>query len=330
MRSQRLEHALSTSALALPTNGRIAVFRPRAGDDLSALPRDRVQVATGFRPDFDWFAAAGLDVRRLPEGAFATALVCLPRSRAHARDLIARAAALVGPAGQVWVDGQKTDGAESLFRELRDAGLAPTVPVAKAHGKLFGFRPAADLSAWIARPTRNADGFLTLPGVFSADAADAGSAQLAGALPDSLPATVADLGASWGYLSRAALRREGVRELHLVEAEADALDCARRNVEDPRARFHWADATRFTPERRFDAVLCNPPFHTGRRADPQLGLDFLRAAAAMLMPSGTLWLVANRHLPYVSPLAELFRSVEEIGGDSRFRLIRASYPQRKT
>jgi 16S rRNA (guanine1207-N2)-methyltransferase len=47
-----------------------------------------------------------------------------------------------------------------------------------------------------------------------------------------------------------------------------------------------------------------------------------------LLPGGTLWLVANRHLPYDRILTPLFRTVEEIGGDAVFRLFRAAHPIR--
>ncbi len=59
MRSVRLTYALESAAFALPDHGRILVLRPRAGDDLSALPKDRVLVVTGFKPDHDHFAAQG-------------------------------------------------------------------------------------------------------------------------------------------------------------------------------------------------------------------------------------------------------------------------------
>ena len=52
MRSARLSLALETGALELPARGSIAVYRPRVGDDLSALPRDRVVVLTGFKPRY--------------------------------------------------------------------------------------------------------------------------------------------------------------------------------------------------------------------------------------------------------------------------------------
>ena len=326
MRYARLSLALETGAFALPDAGQIAVFRPRAGDDLSALPKDRVQIISGFKPDVDHFAKLGFAVVTTPTPAVA-ALVCLPRAKAEARALLAAAVAVVPAGAMVIVDGQKTDGVDAIYKDLR-ARVAVTEAVAKAHGKIFAF-PAAPLPEdWVAKPAM-VEGFTTAPGVFSADGVDRGSALLAAALPAKLPSRVVDLGAGWGYLSHHILQRDVVKELHLVEAEAAALDCARLNVTDARAQFHWADATLWQVPHLAGAVVCNPPFHTGREADPMLGVAFLRAAAKMLAPDGTLWLVANRHLPYDLPLRALFREIEEVGGDTAFRVIRAAYPDRR-
>jgi 16S rRNA (guanine1207-N2)-methyltransferase len=172
------------------------------------------------------------------------------------------------------------------------------------------------------------DGLRTVPGVFSADGPDPASVLLAAALPDRLPATAADLGAGWGYLSRAILSRSGVATLHLVEADLAALDCARANLPDPRAVFHWADATRWRPPAPLGAVVMNPPFHSGRTADPSLGVAFLHAAHASLAPEGCLWMVANRHLPYDATLGALFHEVEDRGGTAAFRLTQARRPRR--
>ena len=71
----------------------------------------------------------------------------------------------------------------------------------------------------------------------------------------------------------------------------------------------------------------NPPFHAGRRADPEIGRAFIAAAARMLKPAGTLWLVANRHLPYEISLKDRFRDVAEIAGTSKFKVLQAVRPQ---
>lgn len=327
MRSARLEMALKTGAMLLPVSGTIAVIRPRLGDDLSALPKDRVQVITGFRPDYDHFENQGWSMAQAPSGAYAAALVCLPRAKADARALLAEAAVHVLPGGTIAVDGQKTDGVDSVYKDLR-ALVAVSDALAKAHGKIFSFKSGPELAQWAGGPREVSDGFVTQAGVFSADGPDRGSVLLAAALPAKLAARVVDLGAGWGFLARAVLARDGVTSLDLVEADAAALSCARLNITDPRAAFHWADATGFRPAQPVGAVVCNPPFHTSRDADPALGVSFLVAAQRMLSGSGVLYLVANRHLPYDRVLATLFRDVDQIGGDAAFKLTRASLPIR--
>jgi 16S rRNA (guanine1207-N2)-methyltransferase len=199
--------------------------------------------------------------------------------------------------------------------------------LSKAHGKLATFPAGKVLTDWQARPAM-VEGFQILPGTFSADGPDRGSMLLASALPAKLSGKVADLGAGWGYLAAAILSHTGVKRLDLVEAEADALDCAKANITDPRARFHWADATLWRPDTLLDAVVMNPPFHTGREADPKLGEAFIRAARRMLAPDGSLWMVANRHLPYDGVLTDCFLEHKEVSGDGIFRVIHATKPRR--
>ncbi len=298
MTNSRLSLALSSGALDLP-EGPVAVFGPPPGYDLSALPPARLTLVSHDAVATAHWQAAGHDTTRAPQGRFAAALVVLPRARAAQKALISEAAAL---APLVLVDGQKTDGIDATLKAVKR--LVPLAgSLSKAHGKLFWIE-GARFPDWTARP-REVDGFITRPGVFSADAPDKGSRALVEALP-ALSGRVADLGAGWGFLARHIRSSGAVTELHLIETDAIALDCARENLSDPRARFHWADATRWHPPARFDAVVSNPPFHTGRAGDPGLGRAFIAAAARMLAPSGSFWMVANRHLPYEAALGTAF------------------------
>lgn len=325
MSAPRLELALDEGGLRLPDAGRIAVFGPRAGDDLARLPKDRVVVVTGFAPDFDAFTAAGYECAAVAEGDFAAALVVLPRAKRLAQALVAKAVAV--SAGVVIVDGTKTDGVDSILKAVRKR-VSVAGPINKAHGKLFWFEGGA-FSDWAAGPPQVLDGgWRTAPGVFSADGVDPASELMAGLLPGTLAGRVADLGAGWGYLSARVLERDGVKSIDLVEAERAALDCARLNVTDPRARFHWADATLWKPEALVDHVVTNPPFHQSRAADPGIGQGFIHAARAMLRPGGRLWLVANRHLPYEDTIRAAFGAVEDIGGDNRFKVLAATLSAR--
>ncbi|MBY6137620.1 methyltransferase [Nocardioides marinus] len=325
--SLRLSLAVETGGFAVPSEGRIAVFHPRTDHDLSPLPKDRLQVIQPLRPDHEHFAAQGYDCtpQADPQAPFAAAVVFLPRAKALARMLVAQAVAATD--GPVLIDGAKTDGVDSLLKALRQRGT-PSDPISKAHGKVFWIDGSLDLSDWLPAAEQKVDGFVTAPGVFSADGIDPASALLAAALPQKLGRCVADLGAGWGYLSAQVLKREGVEELHLAEADYHALACARQNLTDARAQFHWVDVRGWTPPTTVNTVVMNPPFHTGRAAEPSLGQAFIAAAASMLAANGSLWMVANRHLPYEAVLGERFAHVREEGGDNRFKILTASKPRR--
>lgn len=321
--------ALRCGALEQPL-GEIGIFAPQVGDDLSALGRDNCSVFTAFKPDFDHFARLGYRVfAAVPDmPPYKTAVVCLPRAKAAARDLLAQASARLPAGGRLVVDGQKTDGIEAMLRDLGQLGLRFGEIISKSHGKLAVSVSPPHLQQWAAQTQRVAGDFITHAGVFSADGPDRASVMLADMLPAKLPARVADFGAGWGYLARAILSRAGVQSLDLIEADAVALACARQNITDARAAFHWADVTQHRPALPWDMVVTNPPFHTQRSPDASLGLGFITAAHAKLAGHGQLWLVANRQLPYTAPLRTLFREVEELGNDPTFRLIRAAFPVR--
>lgn len=323
MSQTRLNTALDGGALALP-EGPVAVIRPSAGYDLDGLPRAGLTVVHSFKPDIDHWQRAGLATAQdIP--AVTAAIVVVPRSKTLARGLIAAAC---DKAQIVVVDGQKTDGIDSLFRDCK-ARLGDIESVAKAHGRLFWFAASGDFADWrIGAPQPGPEGFVTTPGVYAESAVDSGSALLAAALPRKLPRRMADFGAGWGYLSAAVLANPDVTSLDLIEAEGLALDCARLNITDPRARFVWEDVTSYRADTPYDGIVMNPPFHAGRAADPDIGRAFIAAAARNLTAGGQLWMVANRHLPYEAALTAHFRNVAEFGGDRAFKLIHATRPKR--
>jgi 16S rRNA (guanine1207-N2)-methyltransferase len=142
--------------------------------------------------------------------------------------------------------------------------------------------------------------YLARAGVFSSDRIDPGSQLLIDHLPVDLKGRAADLGAGWGFLSKEAMQRcRNLTRIDLFENDSRALDCARLNLEglDREVGFHWHDVTAGLPGK-YDIILTNPPFHSGRTTDIELGRTFIRTATASLNHGGKLFLVANRQLPY--------------------------------
>lgn len=326
MARSRLSNAIDTGLVQLPDHGDIAVFRPTAAADLSALPGDRLEIIQGFYPDHQAFLARGFRVAVVADGTYSAAVVFLPRSKSEAHGLIVRALAVTG-GGPVVVDGQKTDAIDSILKDCRAHGGDVSGVYAKTHGKVFTLS-GGDFSDWaILEPARNGCGFITQAGVFSAAGVDRGSAVLADALPADIAGKIADFGAGWGYLSHRILTSKKVTECHLFEAEHCALDCARQNIVDARAQFHWADVRDFRAGVAFDHIVMNPPFHTSRAPNPELGRAFITAATRHLSRRGVVWLVANRHLPYEQHLADTFKEVAEVAGGASYKVFRASVPR---
>jgi 16S rRNA (guanine1207-N2)-methyltransferase len=256
------------------------------------------------------FAAESLDgfVMLAPPGAV---------ERRHALALALRA---LKPGAALLAMAPKDKGGARLKRELETLGCE-VVETAKRHHRICSVvRPPTlpGLEAVIAEGAPRlhpALGLWTQPGVFSWDRIDPGTALLLQHLPP-LSGRGADLGAGLGVLAHAILASPQVSALTLVEIDRRAVEAARRNVDDARASFLWADVRR-AGLSGLDFVVMNPPFHDGGREDRALGQAFIETAAEVLRKGGTCWLVANRHLPYEAVLAERFarvRPVAEAGG----------------
>ena len=184
-------------------------------------------------------------------------------------------------------------------------------------------------------------GFTVQAGIFSSDHIDPGSQLLADHLPAHLHGNVADLGAGWGFLSDALLKRcPRIESLDLFEADSRALACARRNLahhlpqsvqpssptcyaqDEPRIHFHWHDVTIGLPGT-YDAIVMNPPFHTAQATDVDLGRAFLRVASTSLRRGGKLLLVANRQLPYEAALEASGLAWRKITEDKIYKILSA-------
>jgi 16S rRNA (guanine1207-N2)-methyltransferase len=330
MTPDRWTLALEAGELTLPA-GPVLVLRAHGDADYAAL--GHVLCVQGFAPDHDRLAARGLPVAvEPPEGeSYAAALVQIVKAKAGTLASIAEALLALQPGGILMVDGQKEEGIESILKTLRSVIPVDGV-LSKAHGKIFWLTrprtlPEAVLT-WMPEPTETEEGYLTVPGGFSADGPDRGSELLVALVPE-LKGRVADLGAGWGYIAGELLsEQEGIDILDLVEADHAMLETAAANIDDPRARFHWADVARFQPDAFYDAIVANPPFHTGRRADPALGRAFIAAAARMLSPRGRFFMVANRHLPYEDALKAAFGTGRLLGELEGYKIYEAAKPKR--
>ena len=112
-RSEFMKHSRLYTALddGLALSGTLHILRPPAGFDLAGLTD--VSVEATYYPDHQYWQAMNL----IGDGANrAATLVVLPRSKTLARAMIIAA---IKAGGLVIVDGQKTDGVESIYKDIR-------------------------------------------------------------------------------------------------------------------------------------------------------------------------------------------------------------------
>ena len=314
--ARALAHAFDTGTLA----ARRAFFL-RAEDP----PFAEIDAEQSFRPAFLRLKQA---VPRLESGGHSLGLVLLTKHKEENFANIARGWALLAPGGTLACAGANDDGAASLEKHVGKA-FGGVDTLSKFHSRVFWFakgdRTPPDYWQKLATLQPLGDGsWRSQPGVFSWDHVDDGSALLAAHLPNDLAGLVADFGCGWGFLTRHVLATcLSVAAIHGIDAEHRAVEASRANVTDPRATFHWLDLINEAAPATYDAIVCNPPFHAGRAAEPSLGQGFIAVAARALKPGGRFYMVANRGLPYEPLLKAHFTSFETLADNNKFRVTRA-------
>lgn len=271
-------------------------------------PPELASVAPTAR-QFSPLRPGSADLETVAPGSLAGLTVLAPPGTRERRYVLALSLRALRPGGRLLALAPKDKGGSRLGAELKAFGCE-VIEAGRRHHRICETRRPETLEGLAAAIEEGAPRLApglgwTQPGVFSWDRLDPGTALLIDKLPD-LAGAGADLGCGVGVLARHVLRAPAVTRLDLVDIDRRAIACARRNVEDPRATFHWADVRGFAGDAKLDFVVMNPPFHDGGAEDRALGQAFIAAAAGLLKPGGACWLVANRHLPYEAVLAERF------------------------
>lgn len=266
------------------------------------------------------------DLAAVADGSLDSAVVLAPAGTLERGFVLAQALRALRPGGVLTAFAPRDRGGARLRKELAAFGVEPAETARKHHRFCRVVRPATltGVDGAIAAGAPRivpALGMWSQPGVFSWDRLDPGSALLLRTIPP-MTGAGADLGCGVGVLSGRVLASQAVAQLAGVELDRRAVECAKRNLSDPRMRLLWADVRR-AELTGLDFVVTNPPFHDAGAEDRELGAAFIAAAAAMLRKGGTCWLVANRHLPYEAPLRAAFQRVDVRAEADGFKVFEA-------
>lgn len=200
-----------------------------------------------------------------------------------------------------------------LLTSTLDPALAPVQP---------------DLETLYALPATDFQ-LLNRPGVFSRDKLDNGTRALLSSLPTGQEGgCIVDLGCGNGALGIMAAQLNPEAQLVFVDESHAAIACARHNFTEAfptrAAEFIVGDGLTGMADGSADLILCNPPFHQQQAVGDEMAKRLFEQSHRVLSSSGSLMVVGNRHLGYHVKLRTWFDKVEQLSGNPKFVVLKAS------
>jgi 16S rRNA (guanine1207-N2)-methyltransferase len=221
--------------------------------------------------------------------------------------------------GRFYIEGAKDRGILSLGKRVQDLfGNLETCEISKGHRVICAVK-GAHLQSEI-EPLRQA--------AFARGKLDEGTELLLAHLDVHVTDIALDLGCGAGFIGAFIAERASKGQVTLLDASLASVSAAQTLLEErglsAHTRVRASDGAQAVRGERFDLIATNPPFHIGGIQTTAVAERFIREAATLLRPRGRFYLVANRFLKYEPTLRASFSQVEEIAGNGRFKVLRAS------
>jgi 16S rRNA (guanine1207-N2)-methyltransferase len=293
---------------------------------LSALAEvDGLELSDSVYPDPKTLAPASV------------ALLDIPKGREVARAYLWTAAQVLRPDGRLYIAGSNALGAKSVIKDAEDVfGDVPVLGFKSSRRIALATRrdglPSSaewfDEVPWQPqmRGFRRPEGtytIVTMPGVFSWDHLDDGTALLLDHLDVEPNSDVLDIGCGYGIIGLVAARA-GAR-VTMVDDDLLAVRCAKASIQvndlDSGCRALASDLTAEVRDQQFDLVVSNPPFHQGVDVTTGIATQMIHEVPDVLRPGGRLRLVANRFLPYHREMRAVFGNVTTIAETGRYVVL---------
>ena len=284
--------------------------------------------------------AAYVDQHAFTRGAD-QAVLYVPKEKSLCRMLFDNLAALMPTGATLYLVGANKGGIKSVIKQL-PAGFDAARKVASGnHCVLFATTrtatPATEfsLSTYLTSysvPAQPDLKVFNLPGVFSEQRLDAGTALLLDYIAEHSPGVsgdALDFACGSGVIGAFLRARGGVSSVLATDVSAFALYAAQTTLHAQQLPTPYevraSDGLKAVSEK-FDWVITNPPFHSGQRTDYDIARAFINDVSKRLKPGGRLLIVANSFLGYNALLSERFRQVSEPVNNGRFKILQAHSP----
>ena len=181
--------------------------------------------------------------------------------------------------------------------------------------------------------TQSISPWTVYPGLFAGGGLDVMTSALLDVLPDPpCGARIMDACCGSGVIAAVLAVAFPSASLHLLDADAVALDAARTNVPSAKRVMLasvWPDTATAFPRRhaegkgpkKYDWIVSNPPVHRGQPDCFDVVVELVRGARERLRRRGVLWIVAQEQVPVGCIMAKhgRFARVDaHVSADGRF------------
>jgi 16S rRNA (guanine1207-N2)-methyltransferase len=269
-------------------------------------------------------------------------VIILPKGRKLFQRWLIQSLNMLKIGGSLYIVGDKNLGIKSAIKDANGLlGNGAVLGYKKSHRiavfekKLntgpkpnWYIEPGIAPGTWFEFPIRLKEetlNMLSLPGVFSYDRLDEGTALLLNQIPYLHGASVLDLGCGYGIIGIAA-HKAGAHKIDLIDVNLLAIASAKINIKNlgiVNVQIIPSDVTSGVEDRHYDYVITNPPFHTGRSVDFIVSQAFITQSHERLTLGGHLLLVANKFIDYGAKLQAIYSRVDIIVESNKFRVFRA-------
>jgi 16S rRNA (guanine1207-N2)-methyltransferase len=226
--------------------------------------------------------------------------------------------------GRLYVAGAKDRGILTVAKRMQEYfGNVETLTISKGQRVLCSHK-ATDAAPASTLPVALTDGASLQ--IFADSKLDEGTRLLLDALDVHITDEALDIGSGAGFVGLHIARLASRGRVTMVDVSLAAVAATQQAVAQSglmNVRVLPSDGAQAVISERFDLVVTNPPFHQGGIQTTAIAERFIREAAQVLRPQGRFYLVANRFLKYEPTMRACFKNVEEVGGNTRYKVLRA-------
>ncbi|WP_164848352.1 methyltransferase [Halobacteriovorax sp. HLS] len=162
--------------------------------------------------------------------------------------------------------------------------------------------------------------------LFSREKLDIGTRFFLENIPKGDFENILDLGCANGIIGLKAKQLNPSSSITFIDESAMAIKSAKENYSnqfDDSADFVWTNCLEGNEHKKFDLILCNPPFHQGTTVGDFIAIQMFKESHQALKPGGKLRIIGNRHLGYHVKLNKIFGNYTIVNQNKKFVIIDA-------